>query len=225
MPTLTLDFETRSEANLLKVGPWAYSEHPSTEIICACWQLDGQSVGAWANPAVLTEYVATEPRLIDMAHDPAIKFEAHNTGFEYSIWMNVGVARYGWPVVPVDRWRDTMAVACYYALPAALDPLCRVLGLPGKNPEGKRLIDRYSKLHSKTARRDIPPEDQHAWWLYCGQDVEQEVRVAELLGELPEQEELFYQHDFAVAVRGLNLDLAGISRARVVVDKRSGELE
>ena len=36
---ITLDFETRSEADLTRVGAVAYAEHPSTEIICMAWVL------------------------------------------------------------------------------------------------------------------------------------------------------------------------------------------
>ena len=66
--------------------------------------------------------------------------EAHNVAFERGIWQNVMVPKYGWILPDDEQWRDTMAVACYYALPAALDRLSRVLGFPGKNPEGARLI-------------------------------------------------------------------------------------
>jgi hypothetical protein len=33
---ILLDFETASKADLKKVGAWRYAEDPSTEILCAC---------------------------------------------------------------------------------------------------------------------------------------------------------------------------------------------
>lgn len=246
--TVFPDFETRSEADLKKVGAWAYSEHPSTEVICACWARDEGAVDAWANPDIykdtrvergsipgvrLVEQDAWEPDglLYDIARsdmvlgDRVTTYEAFNTAFEYSIWLNVCHKRYGWPMPDARQFRDTQAVACYYALPADLEGLCRVLGLPGKDKEGDRLINRYSKLHNKTAKREIPPEDLRAWLKYCGQDVEQQRRAAYTLGELPEEELEIFLHSFEMGIRGLALDAEGIAVAGEVVDKRAAELE
>ena len=63
--TVILDFETRSEADLKKVGAWAYSEHPSTEVICACWALDDELIREWVNPRIS---VAAATRLTDLPH-------------------------------------------------------------------------------------------------------------------------------------------------------------
>lgn len=222
-----LDFETRSEADLKKVGAWVYSEHSSTEIICARWQLDGEGrIEGWINP-----HIGPMPDKYDLAHllelaaDPDVLFCAHNAAFEYSIWHNVGVKRLGWPEIAPHRWRDTMAVACYYALPAALGNLCRVLGLPGKDPEGGRLISRYSKLNLKTAKRDIPREDLLKFYDYCGTDVEQEAAVGDILGDLPDAELEIFLHHFAINIRGIALDPGGIASAQVIVEQRAAELK
>ena len=87
---ITFDLETKSEADLKKVGPWSYSEHPSTDIICICWGIDDQPIQEWwpgkgtyngtdKIPAAL--YSA----LVNKRHD----IEAHNIAFEISIWQNV----------------------------------------------------------------------------------------------------------------------------------------
>ena len=44
---ITFDLETKSHADLKKVGAWAYSEHPSTDVICACWGIDDQPIQEW----------------------------------------------------------------------------------------------------------------------------------------------------------------------------------
>jgi DNA polymerase len=227
LSTLFLDFETRSEANLKKVGPWAYSEHPSTEVICACWAVGKSKVARWGNPAV--GYAgwpeASAEALVGLVRDTDLPIEAHNVAFEISIWENVCHKRMGWPRIPIERWRDTMALASYYSLPPALDNLCRVLGLAGKVREGANLIQRYSKLNLKHAQRTIPPEDLKLWLDYCANDVDQERQAAFLLGELPEEEEKVFLHDLAVGMRGLRLDPAGVEGARRVVEQRAGELE
>ncbi len=236
--TITLDFETRSEADLKRVGAWAYAEHSSTEIICASWAVDDGPITDWINPALAECGEALE----ELGYTPiqgrpempsdlraAIQChntEAHNVGFEYSIWYNICHLRWGWPMILIEDWRDTMAVACYYAMPPALDNLCRVLGLPGKDAGGAKLITKYSKLNLKTATRIIPAEDLHAFsGVYCHKDVEQERACGDILGELPEEELEIFTNDLAINVRGIPLDPRGIISAQAVVAVRAKELE
>lgn len=209
---ITLDFETRSEADLKKVGAWAYSEHPSTDVICCCWAVDDGPVHEW---------IAGEPSIPQFGDEI---IEAHNVAFERSIWQNVMTPRYGWPLPADDQWRDTMAVASYYALPPALDKLARVLGFGGKDPAGTRLISKYSKLHLKTAKREIPDEDLEKFVAYCRQDVELERAVSNFLGDLPDRELPVFLLDQRTNTRGLYLDLAGIEDATAVVEQRSKAL-
>lgn len=225
MKTVVLDFETRSEANLRQVGPWAYSEHPSTEIICAAWSEYGSDeIDDCVYPARKT-FAVPAKRLRQLAERDDVLFEAHNAAFEYSMWENVLHKRLGWPRLPPARWRDTMALACYYSLPPDLASLCKVLGLPGKDPEGERLIQKYSKLYLKSAKREIPPADLEKWRRYVRQDVGQEKQAGDLLGQLPEPEEEIFLHDFEVAARGLMIDSPGVRAAARVVEARSAELE
>lgn len=219
---ITLDLETKSYADLNKVGAWVYSKDPTTEIICACYQIDDEPIQEWwpgksgsgACPTDLRQALETQGKLI----------EAHNISFERSMWMNVLTPRYGWPAVPTEQWRDTMAVAAYYALPVALDKLARVLGFGGKDPEGGRLITKYSKLNLKTSKPVIPPEDFRKFVDYCRRDVELERRVSDFLGDLPERELPLFFHDQEINLRGLLLDKRGIAVASEIVDRRSENL-
>ena len=220
---LTIDFETQSEADLLAVGSWAYSEHPTTAVICACWGVDDRPLGQWC-PGLGDDPYAMPAELREAVEGGA-PVEAHNVAFERSIWENVLVPRHGWVLPRDDQWRDTMAVACYYALPASLDRLASVLGFVGKDSEGARLISRYSKLHLKTARREIPEDDLRKFVAYCLQDVRIEQSVSDFLGDLPARELPVFQLDMESNRRGLFLDLAGIRAASRVVDRRAAEIE
>jgi len=148
---ITLDVETKSKSDLTKVGQWAYSEHPSTDVICVCWAVDDGEVESWV-PGWHTGALETLFRRLEAGEE----IEAHNYAFELSIWINVMCRRYDWPDPRNFTWRDTMAAACYYALPAKLDKLSQVLGFGRKDPEGGRLITKYSKLYLKTSKLTIP---------------------------------------------------------------------
>lgn len=230
---ITFDFETKSYANLKKVGAWAYSLHNTTEVICAAYRIDGAEPQTWWPGKELTGVQAPledMPPECQMPYDLWMALvsrdtiEAHNVGFERSIWMNVMVPEYGWLLPESEQWRDTMAVAAYYSLPRALDKLARVLGFEGKNPEGGRLITKYSKLHLKTASDTIPEDDFQKFVGYCVDDVLQEEKVSEFLGDLPESElEIFFM-DQEINLRGLFLDERTIRDAMAIVEQRAEEL-
>ena len=247
---ITFDFETKSYADLVKVGTWAYSEDPTTDVICCAYGIDHEPVQTWWPGKNETDDVP-----MDLAKAYVYDFhtvEAHNVAFERSIWMNVMTPKYGWPPVPDEQWRDTMAVACYYSMPASLDKLARVLGFPGKNPEGGRLITKYSKLHLKTAEPIIPDhywvdwkdmtatvrqqnpdakenggyycEDFQKFVEYCKDDVLLEQAVSDHLGDLPDRELPVFHLDQRINLRGLYLDKDGIECATKIVEQRSEEL-
>lgn len=216
--TITIDFETKSYADLTKVGAWAYSEDPTTDVICICWGIDDHPIQSWWPGKYKNNDI---PYDLHQAIAAADLFEAHNASFEISIWINVLAKRYGWPTPELIQWRDTMAVACYYALPAALDGLARVLGFEGKDPEGARLITKYSKLYLKTAQEVIPLEDFAKFVAYCNHDVRMEQSISDYLGDLPERELLNFLFDLGVNMRGIALDREGIAVASRIVTQRS----
>jgi DNA polymerase len=218
--SITFDFETKSYADLKKVGSWAYSEDPTTDVICACWGIDSQPIQEWTPEDGSTRATSELFALIRAG----VPVEAHNVAFELGIWHNVMGPRYGWPIPAGDQWLDTAAVARYYALPAGLDKLAAALGFEGKDPDGNRLITKYSKLHLKTAQPVIPPEDLRRFVDYCRKDVQIEQSVSDKLGDLPEREIENFHFDRRMNLRGIYLDEAGIDAAAKIVDQRSEDL-
>jgi len=219
---ITIDFETKSYADLKKVGTWAYSENPTTDAICGAYGIDKKPVQTWWPGKYDTDEMPDDLTLALNLPDSII--EAHHVAFERSFWMNVMAPRYGW-AIPLDcQWRDTMAVACYYALPAGLDKLANVLGFEGKDPEGGRLITKYSKLYLKTAKTEIPEEDFKKFVAYCVHDVQMEQSISDYLGDLPDRELPIFQLDQKINLRGLHLDAEGIRVATQIVDERAALL-
>ncbi len=219
--TITFDFETKSYADLKKVGTEAYASHPTTDVICACWGIDDEEIQSWWPGKYETDAM---PDDLCYALSTGDTIEAHHCAFELFIWRYVMARKYGWPEPAIDQWRDTMATACYYALPAALDRLARVLGFEGKDPEGARLITKYSKLYLKTAKTTIPSEDFTKFVKYCEQDVRIEQSISDYLGDLPERELAIFQLYLRVSLRGLHLDKAGIEAATDIVEQRAKTL-
>ena len=219
---VTIDFETRSYANLKDIGAWNYSTDPTTDIICLCWKFEGDAeVGEWSPLLGHAEM----PADLRAAIESGCVVEAHNYAFEFAVWQNVAVAKHGFCPIGAHQWRCSMAVACYYALPAALDALCRALGMPAKDPRGKRLISMYSCMYLPSSKKEIPAEHLREFIDYCKTDVLIEEAVSDYLGDLPDRELPVFQLDQTINLRGLNLDIEGIFAASAVVDARAEELK
>ncbi len=227
---ITFDLETRSYADLPKVGMSAYAEDDSTEIICACWGIDDGPIQMWW-PDELDHYAVDiqKDSLDDLfqAIADGHEVEAHNVGFEYSIWNYILTPRHGWPMPAEDQWRDTMAVAAYYSLPLQLDRLAAALGFQGKDKAGGRLISKYSKLYLQTATKefDVHKKQFDEFVLYCVQDVKVEQSISDFLGDLPDKELPYFLLDQKMNRRGIALDTYGIEIATKVVDQRYEELQ
>jgi DNA polymerase len=241
---ITIDFETKSYADLIKVGTWAYAQDPTTDAVCVCWGIDDQPIQSWWPDHMCPDYdehmdfqkwwtgdgdapariERADPNQLFAAIGAGHEVEAHNVAFERSIWENQLVTKYDWVLPHDDQWRDTMALCAYYALPMALDKVCRMLGYEPKSPEGGRLITKYSKLYLKTAKQDIPQPDFEKFVDYCIHDVQMEQSLSDHLGDLPDRELPNFLFDQKVNRRGLFLDLHGIEVAAKIVDDRSKTL-
>ena len=140
MKYATLDFETYSRADLLKIGAWKYAQDMSTGILCVGFKIwvDGQP----RPTRVISEKQihARDPELMELARDPEVIFSAHNASFEQAMWKYHMVPA-GYAELPPERWHDTMAVCGMKALPLGLDAAVSALELPvRKDMDGHRLM-------------------------------------------------------------------------------------
>jgi len=143
-----LDFETRSELDI-KVGAWAYSVHPSTEVLCVSVALGDE------RPLVVTcldEFEDVHDAFQHLTDEVHVPVGAHNAFFERCIWENVMVARHGQPPIDPERWRCSAALAANFGLPRKLEMVAKALGLAErKDEEGHALMLRMSKPRKPTA--------------------------------------------------------------------------
>jgi DNA polymerase len=63
----------------------------------------------------------------------------HNDNFERQIEAHIMAPRYGWPVIPIECHRCTMAAALALALPASLDKVAAALGLAQQKDNAGKL--------------------------------------------------------------------------------------
>lgn len=248
----TLDFETYSEAGFVwdaqaggaAAGKWAalpgapqgkkglsvvgaavYATHPSTEVLCAAYDLqDGRGPQLWTPgmppPLPLIQHVQAGGLL-----------EAWNSGFEHWIWNHVCVPRYGWPPLPQDQLRCAMARARAHALPGALASAGKVVGAEQqKNPDGTRLLRKYSiprNPTAKDARTRVLPDtvdpDTPKLHGYCSQDVAAEIDVSARCPEIEGEELQYWMCDQAINYRGVAIDLEGVENCIAVIDEAHAE--
>ena len=159
MPTLHLDFETRSLVDLKLCGAGKYAADPSTRILCACWAVDNGPIQGQLGEEV--------PRLFHRAVKEGWQFSAFNAVFEQLIW------HYRWPALPMPQFVCTRALAASHGLPQGLDRACKALHIGwSKDIEGAQLINLYSKPNKEGGFNELKGEDAKKMLLYCAKDVE-----------------------------------------------------
>lgn len=128
-----LDFETRSECNLKKAGAYVYSCHPTTRPTCLAFMVSGSKTVHLMKFDEINQpweyHDIAFQRLWKMNIDQGALYCAHNSGFDFSIYKNILVKRYGWPDIPFRQWRCTAAKAAACALPRNLEGAGAALNL------------------------------------------------------------------------------------------------
>ena len=112
---IIVDFETRSEADLLTVGSYVYARHPSTEVLMLAWE------DTIKEPGKVYQWFPGAPVEYWMETDYAAQVYAFNAcSFEYEIWEAVMTKKYGVPLIPPSRWEDVKALCARYGWPQKL---------------------------------------------------------------------------------------------------------
>lgn len=215
MKYLILDYETRSEANLKRVGAFEYACHPSTEILCVAWrfgtreELRTAPVKTWSpfNPSPYGE-------LIRALCDPSVKLIAHNAFFEQVITRHVLSKIVNRPelcAIPPTRWTCTAARARALALPGNLEGASHALALAHqKDMGGHRLMLKMCKPRKPTktnpAKWHDSPEDLARLTEYCAHDILAETELFFTLPALSPSERRVWELDQAINLRGFHVD-------------------
>lgn len=194
-----LDFETRSEVDLIFHGLRRYAEDPSTEVICMAYAFDDEPIQFWWSHEPF-------PRQVSDHFNTGVKVVmAHNAGFEQAICDHVLSRTHGVPAPVNTQWRCSMAMGLTNGYAGGLDALAVGLGLPyRKNPQGARLIREYcAPGHSKVFK----PGDAEIMRDYCIGDVEIMRAAVKCLRPLTDEEWEEFHLNARINERGLPIDV------------------
>ncbi len=220
---LRIDFETYSEAELKKVGPWAYSKHKSTEALMLAWAFNDDTPVIWLPGEPLPKW---HSNLEYLGTHVDFQLNAWNDFFELCILKNV----LKWPVPDPKYWADTAAKAAALALPRSLGECGEALGIPtdaAKDKEGKKLIQLFCKPKismRKTTKGQVirtypaeSPELFEKFKRYCIQDVIAERYIDKLLPDLQPRTRELWELDRTINLRGLRFDMPAVKDALAII--------
>lgn len=226
MTALHIDFETRSEIDLKKVGLDVYSRHPSTDVWCMGWAFDDDEPAIWTPDNGDFDKACEVADVILNVHGGGI-FVAHNAAFELAIWNNIVVPRYGWPPLRPQQVRCTMAMAYAMSLPGSLEKAAAAVGIKEqKDLAGGRLMLQMAKPRSTNPTVWWDEPDKLArLYDYCKQDVRVERELDKRLMQLSASEQKVWQLDYAINQRGFHVDRPAIEAALAVVASERDRLD
>ena len=232
MSYLYLDFETFSEADLKKVGSYAYAEHPTTEVLICTYAFDDEPVRVW-DCTDGSDMPGDLHRALRRLVKPnsRIKMVWHNGSMFDRLIM-----KHCWGFdIPVSNTIDTMIWAFRHALPGSLDALCEVLGVSADNAKdkrGKALIQRFSKPTPKNykIRRYTAETHPDEWALFIKYAVSDITAMREVFHKLPrwgnsEFEDRVLELDQLINDRGFKVDVALAEAAIEAVEKHKAQLQ
>ncbi|MGA7250049.1 MAG: hypothetical protein WBX35_02195, partial [Pseudolabrys sp.] len=206
-------------------GTHRYAADPSTEIQCVAFAVDDGPVQLWlpGNPL--------PPEFLYAALDPTWIVVAHNDSFETAIEQQVLAPQFGWPLIPIERHRCTMAMSLAAGLPARLSAAANALELANrKDAAGERLMHQTSK--PRRARQDEDPagtfwfddpERLDRLYAYCRQDVEVQRELYTRLSPLPSDERAIWALSSTINERGFCVDRKFAEAARTIAQASACE--
>ena len=227
MHVLHRDFETKSKVDLRKVGAHVYARDSSTDVRCVTYAVDDQPVQLWLpGDSMLSAW-------LEAATNPSWVVCAHNDSFETAIEQHVLAPRYGFPIIPLERHRCTMAMCLAHGLPARLSTAADVLELEHrKDAAGERLMHQLSK--PRKARKGEDASAVH-WFddaerlqrlhSYCKQDTEVERELHDRLPPLSAAEQALWVLSCRINEHGFHVDRPLAEAARQIARAAAPEID
>lgn len=217
---------TKTTRGIAAVGAPAYSEHPSTRVISLAYDLkDGVGGRLWLPgcplPVDLFAHIAAGGLI-----------EAHNSGFERYIWQNVCVKRLGWPTIPLEQYRCSMAKCYSFSLPGKLEKAAEIMGATEqKDKRGEQLIRLLSVPKNPTKADpsifrtpEAYPSEFDEFYDYNLQDIRAEASLSQMLPDLSPYEQQLWVIDQRINDRGVHIDRQALDDCIAVVEETTERL-
>lgn len=230
-----IDHESFSEADLKKVGSYAYAEHKSTEIMLTTYAFGDEPVQCY--DATDGGKLPSELRdvLRYLHRNPGKKGNPKLIGANYLMFDRLLLRNcWGFDIDPRDII-DTMVVAFRHSLPGSLAMQCEVLQIAeelAKDKRGKALIQRFCKPTPKNYKvrrytKETHPEEWKAFVKYGESDI---TSMREVYIDLPdwgntEFENIVLAVDQRINDRGFYVDTALANAAIDAVKQHKIELQ
>jgi DNA polymerase len=185
---LWLDFETRSECDLIARGAYNYAMDLSTTVLCMAWAFDDEDVQVWTPDQPFPERVRQ--------HTGQIR--AHNAAFERLIFWYVLQVNFA-----LEQFYCTAAQARSNCAPGSLEDVGRFAGASmKKDHKGAQLVRKCC----------IPPfkhtqQDMQDLLDYCAQDVRAMRAVSKAMRDLSADELRDYHVNERINDRGVLVDV------------------
>jgi len=133
MALIGIDFETKSEVDLVKHGRKNYLAGKEADIICMGYKINDEPTQLWIPGDPLPDFIGAKEYLNH-------KFYAFNAQFDFAVWDTLG-KKYNFPVIYLHMWIDVMAICGRFTYHQSLAQAGDDLNLKiQKNPRGKALI-------------------------------------------------------------------------------------
>lgn len=222
-PHLHIDFETKCELDLRKVGLDLYIRHESFAPLWVAWAIDDGPV----TKHDLSDDDTLPDELLDALEDEDTLVWAFNAGFERGVLNGYYKLR-----IPIRRFRCSMALAYMHAFVGGLGEVAVQMELDKrfhKDTEGERLMKIFSmpqRITKNQPRRwrdkRSDPEDYERYGDYCEQDVVSErAQTDELLKHpIDEREWDVWALDQRINDAGIPIDKRFCVSAVHLADKR-----
>jgi len=201
MAKIKIDFETRSEVDLVKCGAHAYFHGKKADIVFLTYRVDDGPYKQW---------FPHEDPLPWMKSPASHKFYAFNAIFEYRAWNILGVKKYGWGDLPLENLIDVQALCARFTYPQSLEMAGEVLELNvQKDKRGKYLIKKIC-----TPPFDYTHTEFHEFMQYGMDDVRSMDEMIDALpaSALSTKEQRIWEMTQRINLRGLPIDLESVTQ-------------
>ena len=213
----SIDFETRSLANLPDVGLDNYANDNTTEVLCVAYGTTPENV--W-----VTADMKQAPELLNHVRAGG-KIQGWNVIFEYAIWNCVCVPKYGWPELKLEQCIDSMAIAAASNIPQGLDDAGTFMDAAHKkDPIGAKLIQKLCKPNRK-GEFENDPELLAQLYEYCKQDVRTEMSIVASLRALSADEQRIWELTQRINLRGVPVNPKELQNAVKAVEAAQNKLD